>query len=327
MRRHRVLTVFWHSVESDSIRPDYLDGSNPTASLFREQIRFLVDHYTPISMSEFLDLVSGRRGTRPLPRPPVLLGFDDGFKNVIVNALPILEEAQIPATFFVVGEALTRSGFVPWFVELTHLVRKARRTTVTWGSGIVDLADPRACSTFKRRFEVVFRACRSQSDRERLLSEISNAVAVPRPQASELDDDLRFVAKEDLAKLGVGSLLTIGSHAMTHRHLAALSREEQRAEAEMSDAILREHCPRYCPVIAYPGGSFNADTLAVVRTTYRAGFAVLLGSSYRNPYAYPRMGLGHQTAEELRYLLSDRRLRYLLPVKRFLHSTGLRSMD
>ena len=324
----RVLTVFWHTVESDSIPDDYRDGSSPTVSVFTQQIRFLREHYTPISIDEFLDMVDGRGPMRHFAKPPILLGFDDGFKNVIVNALPVLREYEAPATLFVIGESLRDPGFVPWFIEATHLLRKTNHRQLQYGTDIVDLDDPRACAAFKRKLEGSFRACKSQSERNRLLFELSTSTGLSRPRASELDDDLRLIGKEDLKVLDLTSPLSIGSHAMTHRHLGSLTYEEQRAEAEQSDAILRERCPAaYRAVIAYPGGSCNRDTLAIAQTIYRAGFAVLLGSSVRNRYAYPRVGISGQTVPELAYLLSERRLNYILPIKRLLHTTHLRRME
>ena len=328
MRRRRIVTAFWHSVEPDTLRPEYLDGSNPTVSLFRQQLEFLCRNYTPISNAEFLAMRNGERPSRAFERPPILLGFDDGFKNVIVNALPILNEFRVPATMFVIGESLRDPSFVPWFVELTQLVRNASTRVIRYDTELVDLNDPVACWSFKRKFQTAFRACRSNAERDRLLSEFAGLVGVSRPAASELDDDLRLVDVDDLKGLDATALLTIGSHAMTHRHLASLSYEEQRVELEASDAILRQHCPlAYSAVVAYPAGSFDRDTVTIARTIYRAGFAVFLGSSHRNPYAYPRVGLSHQTVRELRYVLSACRLNFLLPVKRLLHEIGVRRVD
>jgi hypothetical protein len=111
---------------------------------------------------------------------------------------------------------------------------------------------------------------------------------------------------------------------MTHRYLATLTYAEQAYELEQSDLLLCEQCPSYYPVVAYPLGSFNDDTLSIANRIYKAGFATFLGSSYSNLYAYPRIGLGHNAVEELAYILSPKRLKYILPLKRFLHITGIR---
>ena len=328
MIRQRVLTVFWHSVDSDCPCPGHRYSCNPTASTFRNQIQFLLREYTPISISTLLEMIDGQISVHDSDKPPILLGFDDGFRNVLTHALPVLIEFQVPATFFVIGEPLRHPGFVPWFLELAHLVRRARHNIVRCDTENIDLADPWGRSRFTRRFETTFRGCRSESERHELLNELAGMVGVPRPRATELDEDLQLVTPEDLAKLDATSFLTVGSHAMTHRHLASLPYQEQVRELEESDAILRKHCPlTYRSVIAYPGGSFNKDTTAIARQIYRAGFAVFLGSSHRNMHAYPRIGIDDQNVQELSYLLSGRRRHYLLPIKRFLHNVGIRRVE
>jgi len=89
--------------------------------------------------------------------------------------------------------------------------------------------------------------------------------------------------------------------------------------------LLRKYCPSYYPIIAYPGGAANADTISIAKHIYKAGFAVFLGSSYKNLFAYPRLGLGYDTVQDLDYVVSAKRLNYILPVKRFLFQTGILS--
>ena len=123
----KVLNLFWHSILPDSIPPEKQDGSNSTASMFREQVRFIANMYTPISISDFVEITGNPSLKRSFIKPPVLLGFDDGFKNVITEALPILNEFKVPALFFVIGEILKDPEFVPWFIELRHLLRRAEK--------------------------------------------------------------------------------------------------------------------------------------------------------------------------------------------------------
>jgi peptidoglycan/xylan/chitin deacetylase (PgdA/CDA1 family) len=316
----KLLSFFWHSVDPDTIDSDYMDGTNPTASLFREQVEFLRARYTPVSPFEFLEAAKKKTF---YTKPPVLLGFDDGFKNVLTQALPVLEEFRIPAVFFVIGQIIKDPNFVPWFIELKHLIRTAEKTLVVFSDLRFDLTSREDCARLANFFDISLRACRSEVARQMLLSTLANTLGLNRPVAADLDADLRFVNKEDLANLGAESFLTVASHAMTHRYLTSLTYEEQVAELHESDALLRKYCPSYLPIIAYPGGAVNADTISIAKTIYHAGFAVLLGSSYDNYYAYPRLGINYDTVQDLSYVVSPLRLNCLLPVKRILYTFGI----
>lgn len=52
------------------------------------------------------DLAGALEGARPLPRKPVLLTFDDGFRDNLTDALPILRELGFNALVFVVVELM-----------------------------------------------------------------------------------------------------------------------------------------------------------------------------------------------------------------------------
>lgn len=323
MSTRKILSVFWHSVESDSFSPDRV---YPTERLFREQLRFLLANYTPISILDFLQIQKHKRSIYSYTKRPVLLGFDDGFKNVIRWALPVLEEFKAPAVFFVIGEILRNPYFVPWYIEVRHLIRKTTKKTLIYRGATLDLAGRADVMQLRGLFAASFLACRSESERQTLLQNFAASLGVTRPEADDLDEDLQFVKSADLASLPSSSLLTVASHAMTHRDLATLTYEEQVHELEHSHSLLGEQCPSYYPVIAYPNGSFNSKTVSIARRIYKAGFAVLLGASYRNLYAYPRLGLENHSVAEVAYVVSFKRRNYILPVKRLLHLTGIRPL-
>jgi len=323
MRKLKILSLFWHSVNLDTISQEYLDGTNPTKTVFIDQIKFIRDNYTPISITEFMEITSSRNKKHFYSKPPVLLGFDDGFRNVIKVALPILEEFKIPAVLFVLGEIINNPDFVVWYVERIHLIRKAKKKTIVFDNMNINMNFQQDRAKLKRYFKDSFFACQSETDRQSLISKLADLLGVKRPVASDLDEDLRYITKKDIESLD-SSIMTVSSHAMTHRYLEKLTIKEQRYELEQSNLILKSNCPSYYPVISYPGGSFNSVTIDIAQHIYKAGFAVLIGSSYRNLYAYPRTGLGYCTQTELANLVSKKRINYIYPVKRFLHNTGIR---
>jgi peptidoglycan/xylan/chitin deacetylase (PgdA/CDA1 family) len=70
-----------------------------TVEAFRAQMSVLAEEgYTSITASE-LDAIE--RGDAPSPPKPILLTFDDGFRNFETNALPVLREHGFRATFFI----------------------------------------------------------------------------------------------------------------------------------------------------------------------------------------------------------------------------------
>jgi peptidoglycan/xylan/chitin deacetylase (PgdA/CDA1 family) len=50
-----------------------------------------------VGADDVLEILEGRKS---IEHNLFHLSFDDGFKNVIVNALPVLRDYRVPATFF-----------------------------------------------------------------------------------------------------------------------------------------------------------------------------------------------------------------------------------
>lgn len=72
-----------------------------TPRAFRIQMDLLARlGYTPITLDA---LVAARRGSSQLPPRPVIITFDDGFRDCATYAVPILNEHRFTATFFLVA--------------------------------------------------------------------------------------------------------------------------------------------------------------------------------------------------------------------------------
>jgi peptidoglycan/xylan/chitin deacetylase (PgdA/CDA1 family) len=327
MRQPRVLSLLWHSVEPASIHPEFLDGSNPSEPFFRKQLDFLVSNYTPISIGEFHQIRNTPRRSLDFTKPPVLFTFDDGLKNVILRALPILEEYRVPATLFLLGELFRNSEFVPWFIERKHFLRKTTKRRVSYQGIDVDLTAAGGRRRIRDLHKANYCGCRDEEERQKLMTGLSELLEVKRPLGSELDEDLQLVTPQDLSGLGRHPLLSVASHAMTHCPLTSLKREEQAYELSESDSVLRQYCPGYFPAISYPGGYLNTVTLRLAREIYRLGFGVLLGTSYADAMAYPRVSVSQNNVSELKYAVSPIRLHLKLPLKRLILRTGVWNVE
>ena len=64
-------------------------GKHILAKNFHEQMEFISKFCTPISINEWIDLISS---PEKIPRYPTIVTFDDGYKNNLDIAVPILEK-------------------------------------------------------------------------------------------------------------------------------------------------------------------------------------------------------------------------------------------
>lgn len=84
-----------------------------TPRRFRSQLRLLrAVGCRVVPLDELVALVHARR---PLPARAVVITLDDGFRDGIEHALPLLREARAPATIFVATDYLGRAN--EWMVR------------------------------------------------------------------------------------------------------------------------------------------------------------------------------------------------------------------
>ncbi|MHB8652048.1 MAG: polysaccharide deacetylase family protein [Minisyncoccota bacterium] len=111
----RIPIFIYHSVLPDHpsetpIQKEY----TITPELFEQQLIYLRDHgYTTISLDELVRDI--KMGTTSPTIKPVVLTFDDGWRNQYYYAFPLLKKYHATATFFVYTNPISRSpNFLTW---------------------------------------------------------------------------------------------------------------------------------------------------------------------------------------------------------------------
>jgi hypothetical protein len=111
----KVPILMYHYVSSPPEGSDvYRVDLSVTPEQFREQMAYLRDNgYTTV---DFYDLSLAITNQRPLPEKPVMLSFDDGYRDNYEAAFPILKEYGHKGVFFVVSEFIDkgRAEYVTW---------------------------------------------------------------------------------------------------------------------------------------------------------------------------------------------------------------------
>lgn len=108
-RTVRVPILMYHYISSPPEGADrYRIDLSVEPAEFRRQMEYLAANgFTTI---DFYDLILAITDKQPLPPRPVILTFDDGYRDHYLNAYPILREFGQKGTFFVVTEFADR-GF------------------------------------------------------------------------------------------------------------------------------------------------------------------------------------------------------------------------
>lgn len=117
---------------------------------FARQMKWLASHdFRAITQRELLYALVHRR---TLPRRPVVITFDDGYRNVLTHAAPVLHRLRMPAIAYVISGRLTGAG--PSFLTCPEL-KRLERLGVEIGSHTVSHRDLRTLSAAALEEELV----------------------------------------------------------------------------------------------------------------------------------------------------------------------------
>jgi peptidoglycan/xylan/chitin deacetylase (PgdA/CDA1 family) len=119
-------------------------------AVFARQMRWLKRHgYRAITQRRLFDaLMCGR----PLPRRPILITFDDGYRDNYVNASPVIARLDMRATAYVISGRISNGdrSFLTW-----PQLRRLERRGVEIGSHTVSHRSLTSLSTTQARAELV----------------------------------------------------------------------------------------------------------------------------------------------------------------------------
>jgi peptidoglycan/xylan/chitin deacetylase (PgdA/CDA1 family) len=231
-----------------------------------------------------------RRFSDPTAPRFAVLTFDDGYRDNLTHALPLLDRYAAPATIYVTTGLIERTanawwlGLIEWLRhrEWIALEGYGRRSTRT-------LAEKVAARIGITRWV--------EADHTRV-GALAEAIARDGVCCRSLLDQ-QMLQAEDLRRLAAHPLITIGGHTTSHPRLAALSETEALREIADNRAYLQNLAQQEVAHFAYPFGSVRACAereAALVaaggfRTAATARHGCVFPGHDQERYALPREGV------------------------------------
>jgi peptidoglycan/xylan/chitin deacetylase (PgdA/CDA1 family) len=250
-----VVVFMYHSVH-----PDADKGWGPwqyavTPDQFRRQLGEITARYDVRPLSRVVESsTDGRR----LNSPTAVITFDDGFRDALTEALPILARYEVPATVFVAGRYL--DGPPPYEYRLAAALESVSDVSITVGETTIDreLTDDDSRQAVYERLHGVSKFAR-RADRERVVCQIDGTTAATPP----------MLTTEELTELDAHPLIDIGAHGYEHVPLTILDEREARSDIERSKLKLERRLGQEVTQFSYPYGAHSESVVAAVK---RSGF-------------------------------------------------------
>jgi peptidoglycan/xylan/chitin deacetylase (PgdA/CDA1 family) len=235
-----------------------------------------------VSLDEAVERIIGRTTS---DRPFACFTFDDGYRDNLVHAYPVLKRLNVPFTIYVPTEFPDGKGEL-WWLLLEEVVRRSATVSVQRNGGIESFP----CGTPGQKqaaYDSIYWWLRDLPE--------DRARQVIRELAAAADIDTAVACRNlimswgEIRKLAADPLVTIGAHTRRHYAVARLSPDEARAEIAESVARIEAETGRPCRHFSFPYGD---ETSASARD-FEIAASLGLASAVTT-----RKGLIHGTARD-----------------------------
>jgi peptidoglycan/xylan/chitin deacetylase (PgdA/CDA1 family) len=240
-----------------AITPDFLDAA-------LTEVRSLGYEY--VSIDEAVERIGASRPGRPF----VTVTADDGYRDNLAEALPVLERHQAPVTVYV-APALTQGTVLLWWELLEEIVARRDRLRLATASGPVAFE----CDTPAAKLRCYGDICRyltrsvAEEDQVATMRALALSCGIDPMQAGHAS----LMTWDEVRRIAAHPLVTIGAHTVHHYNLRRLSPDKAAREIADARTILAlelGEAPRH---MAYPYGLEAAVGEREVEIAQASGFA------------------------------------------------------
>jgi peptidoglycan/xylan/chitin deacetylase (PgdA/CDA1 family) len=259
LNRKKALVLWYHGVCGDKF--DLLKGYDERhvpKSVFQKQLKYLKHcGYTFTGMTDLVNAIKNKNVTGKI----IVLTFDDGFKNVVDNAYPVMKEFGAKGCFYLVSELIGTNELL-WtdFIETVIRSQPDGGFQFTFEGQIIHY---QLVGKKLREFAMkdIKTKLRTLSDEKRLehLEQFRNHLLKDIPEEFGMAD------WETIKELDPNTL-EIGSHTKRHPNCANLATDnELEDEIFGSKNDIERNIGRKIEHFCYPAGSYNDRVIAMVK--------------------------------------------------------------
>lgn len=286
--------LMFHGVHDEPLWPP-CDWVIDTAAL-RRHLGYVRRHFTVLPLEEALERL--RDGT--LPHRAAAVTFDDGTRNLLTNAAPVLRDLELPAAVFLATGPMGTAELL-WPDRLWHAFAQTARTEIDLTAQGLGIRSLRTDGDRTRAREEITQRLKEVPDAQRLV-EVESLVAALGQEADAHGGPFQLLSWNEARALAADAPVTLYPHSVTHPILSRCDDDKVDQEISESCRAVEINSGRAPTIFAYPNGRTqdfdDRARTALRRNGIRWALATTDGfaDAASDPLALPRMGFAaHQS--------------------------------
>lgn len=239
-----------------------------------QHMRYLQRYYRVMHLEEALETFYKPNTQKTDRRIPVVLTFDDGYRDNYTYAFALARSLQVPITIFLIP-GYVESGERFWWLEGKRLAYHSSAEKVTIEGQTYHLnvaAEQKALAGIIDRH---VRRAASVAERDVFLTNIRKELSTPVSDELEaFDTEALPLTWEQVREMEQSGWVSFGSHTMHHPVLAYLANaEEVQQEVTESKLVLEQQLGHPVRTFAYPIGKPEHFGEVGLQAVQKAGYA------------------------------------------------------
>jgi peptidoglycan/xylan/chitin deacetylase (PgdA/CDA1 family) len=260
--------IIYHGV----CREDHTRFNNIFLELetFKAHLAFYKKHFNVVSLDDYYN----QRFSND--KYNVCLTFDDGLANNYKYVLPLLEEYQLPATFFIT--AIRDAGYDILWNDFLGIISRYGPATLEYNNE--QFKKNRWNKYVSGAGELLPEIIRSGGfDAKKAMMQRLGGLVDFRANKQEEDYWLQMTTAQ-IRQLSLSKYATIGSHSYYHNDLSRIPLADAATEMVQSKTVLENMIQKEVNALAFPYGAY---TLEVAAAAKEANYKQLLAMDFFYP--------------------------------------------
>lgn len=240
-----IILVYHRVLPSDQINKNNIInyGNYVTVEQFEKQMEYISERFKVITLDDMLN------GIKVKNKPYVVITFDDGYKDNLIYALPVLEKYNIPTIIYIISAVPENIAEVWWF-ELEMICGSQKSVELNWlGKNhqweMADLFAKERC--FKEIKEIIIKLSSC--------NQVSKFIENFGGRSRLKNFNETFLSWDEIIEMDQHPLVTIGSHTHNHLCLKNLDIKAARNEIMKSKNLIEKHLGHTIYHLSFPYGS------------------------------------------------------------------------
>jgi peptidoglycan/xylan/chitin deacetylase (PgdA/CDA1 family) len=245
-QRNRLAILMFHGIEPQPLSPSCSHVLD--VSTFELKLRYLRRHFDVLPLEEGLERLHA--GT--LPARAVALTFDDGTRNLVLHAAPVLRSLGLPAAIFLATDQMgTDMALWPDWLWLAFARTKVPSVDLRMvGLGTYSLSSD---ADRGKAYAATVTRFKDLPDAERI-ARLGSLAAMLGIEPDADPGPFQLLSWDEARELANGGSITLHPHSATHPILAHCSDDKVEREIADSCQAIESETGSTPTIFAYPNG-------------------------------------------------------------------------